>query len=216
MRTDKKLEPVSIFMGVWLILVVVLAIIHGFFLQQESIPEHGHNLFCSKIHISEIRPPELPTREAIIEPVEEVETIDFPDTPVETIRSYIYDICKDYPNVDPAMIEAIVWEESRYISNVTGGGGAWIGLMQIAPKWHHDRMARLGVTDLFDPYSNLLVGIDYISELIETYHDKALALMVYNGSSDAYSRFQSGQLTNYAAHILSNTQVLNNGGELHE
>ena len=38
------------------------------------------------------------------------------------------------------------------------------GLMQIQPKWHEDRMRRLGVTDLLDPEQNVRVGADLLSE----------------------------------------------------
>lgn len=43
-----------------------------------------------------------------------------------------------------------------------------------------DRMERLNVTDLTNPYQNVLVGIDYLSELIERYGTIQDALAAYN------------------------------------
>lgn len=175
---------------------------------------YGKNCQASKFGIFVVDKPHPIQRIALTVEPEEVEFSDFPDTPRGEIRRYIYEICRDYPNVDPLIIEAQVFEESRYISSVVGGGGAWLGLMQISPKWHRDRMERLGVTDLFDPYSNLLVGIDYMSELIDIYHDKVLALMVYNGSASAYSKWENGQISSYAQNVMNNVYILKNGGEL--
>lgn len=175
---------------------------------------YGRNCQASKFGIFVLNKPNPIRRIVLTVAPEEVEFSDFPDTPRGEIRRYIYEICQDYPNVDPLIIEAQVFEESRYISSVVGGGGAWVGLMQISPKWHRDRMERLGVTDLFDPYSNLLVGIDYMSELIDIYHDKVLALMVYNGSASAYSKWENGQISSYAQNVMNNVYILKNGGEL--
>ena len=55
-----------------------------------------------------------------------------------------------------------------------------IGYMQIYEECHRDRMERLNVTDLTNPYQNVLVGIDYLSELIERYGTIQDALAAYN------------------------------------
>ena len=60
---------------------------------------------------------------------------------------------------------AIVEAESSGKADARNGG--CIGLMQVYEKYHKDRMKRLGVTDLYDPYSNILVGTDILMELAE-------------------------------------------------
>lgn len=40
-----------------------------------------------------------------------------------------------------------------------------MGYMQIAQKWHKERMQRLNCTDLTNPYQNVTVGIDYLKEI---------------------------------------------------
>ena len=41
-------------------------------------------------------------------------------------------------------------------------------------------MERLGVSDLYDPYGNILVATDYLVELFEKHGDIGLSLMIYN------------------------------------
>ena len=55
--------------------------------------------------------------------------------------------------------------------------------MQIQPKWHGERMARLGVTDLMDPYQNVLTGCDILAEKLAEYGNLHDALSAYNAGS---------------------------------
>lgn len=213
MKTKPKFGIFAIEISILAWLAVFLCVSLLSFPSSKNL-SYGKNCQASKFSIFVLNKPDPIRRIVLTVAPEEVEFSDFPDTPRGEIRRYIYEICQDYPNVDPLIIEAQVFEESRYISSVVGGGGAWLGLMQISPKWHRDRMERLGVTDLFDPYSNLLVGIDYMSELIDIYHDKVLALMVYNGSASAYSKWENGQISSYAQNVMNNVYILKNGGEL--
>ena len=54
-------------------------------------------------------------------------------------------------NICPELLEAIIEHESSGNPNAVGADGD-IGLMQVVPKWHKDRMERLGVSDLTDEY----------------------------------------------------------------
>ena len=49
-------------------------------------------------------------------------------------------------------------------------------------------MTRLGVTDLLDPYSNFLVGCDFLAELLAKY-DLPNALTYYNSGSPGYNQY---------------------------
>lgn len=74
---------------------------------------------------------------------------------------------------------ALIEKESGYKFDKVGDDGHSIGYMQIYEECHRDRMERLNVTDLTNPYQNVLVGIDYLSELIERYGTIQDALAAY-------------------------------------
>lgn len=88
---------------------------------------------------------------------------------------------KHYPTLDKAIVQAVMEIESNYDPNAENPSGA-IGLMQIIPKWHQHRAEKYGLHDLWDPYTNILVGMDLINESYYKYGDYRQALYVYNHS----------------------------------
>lgn len=86
----------------------------------------------------------------------------------DDLQDYLIATARSY-GLDPALVIAVIWRESCYQVDAIGDAGQAIGLMQIQPRWHQERMDRLGVTDLADPRSNILVGCDIISEVIGRY-----------------------------------------------
>lgn len=132
--------------------------------------------------------------------------------PTDPVVDAIFSIADDY-DIDPNIVAAIVWVESRGVPTVTSSDGGYLGLMQVGPKWHRARMDRLGVTDLYDPYSNVLVGVDYLSEIYGRCHDWTLTVMSYNlGESGARSVYNSGQVTTYARRVLEKSAEFQQGG----
>ena len=109
----------------------------------------------------------------------------------------------------PELIQAIVEKESNYNENAVSSHGA-IGLMQVIPRWNQDRMDRLGVTDLTDPYQNILCGTDLISELADKYEDLYLVLMCYNQGEygGAIEQWENGQYSDYAVSIVERAAEL--------
>lgn len=124
----------------------------------------------------------------------------------QEIINYCEEIGQIY-NICPELLEAIIEIESSNNPNAIGDCGE-IGLMQIYPKYHQDRMIRLGVDSLQDPYSNILVGADYLLELFNEYQDLPIVLMVYNGSSDAIERGKTYNLTEYAKRVIARSHEL--------
>nr|DAJ74883.1 MAG TPA: hypothetical protein [Caudoviricetes sp.] len=123
---------------------------------------------------------------------------------------YIKEISSEY-HICPEMVMAIIEHESSGQANAENGGCK--GLMQIYEKYHRDRMERLGVEDLYDPYGNILVGCDYLEELFEKYKgDMSTVLMIYSGTSDALNRTYENR-TEYAKSIMNRTVELE---RLHE
>ena len=79
-------------------------------------------------------------------------------------------------NVPVALVLAIIDVESGGNPNVVGRSGS-IGLMQIKPA----TAKQYGITDLFDPASNVDAGVHYLHDLIKHYHGNLqLAVAGYN------------------------------------
>lgn len=95
------------------------------------------------------------------------------------IQRYTYRLCKQ-EGVRYALILAMIEQESGYKYDCTGDDGESLGYMQIMPRWHEDRMEKIEVADLFNPYQNIRLGVDIMKELIEKYGTIQEALAVYN------------------------------------
>lgn len=126
-----------------------------------------------------------------------------------TINAYIRDIASRY-NIQPELVMSIIQHESRY--NPRAKNGNCVGLMQVSMRWHSDRAARLGVTDFYDPYGNILIGVDYIAELFAKYKDPRLVLMLYNMKhNDAIKSYNKGEISGYAKSVLAKAEVYKKG-----
>ena len=146
-------------------------------------------------------------REEVIIEVKEEQP---PLTEAELIASYIVEVSSIY-KVDPYLIDSVVYHESRHIPSAKNGN--CLGLMQVCTTWHTDRAERLGVKDFYDPYGNLLLGVDYISELLNaTDGDVELTLMLYNmNHKQAYSMRAKGEVSWYASSVLKRVEDLKQG-----
>ncbi len=102
----------------------------------------------------------------------------------------------------PELIQAVCWQESRFQADAENNG--CIGIMQVDPEWHGDRMERLGVTDLTDSRQNMTVGVDYLAELAVRYEDVGAVLMKYNGDRRLKKLLEGGMedVSDYAQSVL--------------
>lgn len=123
----------------------------------------------------------------------------------EDSKKYCEEIGKAY-SICPELLEAIMESESS--GNTMAVNGNCKGLMQINERWHTERMGELGVTDLYDAKSNILLAADYLAELFAQYEDIGTVLMVYNGSSDAMERAERADYTEYAKKIIKRSEQL--------
>ena len=112
---------------------------------------------------------------------------------------WLWEACEE-SGIDMSLALAVIWEETDY-RNIIGDDGASFGYMQVQKKWHEDRMAKLGVTDLMDPASNFRVGCDYLAELLGKY-PLANALAFYN-SGDPTLRPYCERVMNYMESLES-------------
>lgn len=111
-------------------------------------------------------------------------------------------------SVSPELLQAIIEKESRGIA--TAKNSDCCGLMQVSTRWHADRMKRLGVVDIYDPYSNVLTGCDYLAELREIGDgDIIYALLRYSLKTDTANRlYREGKTTPYVREVLARAEEL--------
>lgn len=124
----------------------------------------------------------------------------------EEIDGYVSDICKFY-KIDEELVHSIIWHESRY--NPSAVRGNCVGLMQVSTKWHSDRAVRLGIVDFYDPYSNILLGVDYLNELYTNNKSTTLVLMLYNMEhKTARAMYSRGITSDYARSVIDRAMML--------
>lgn len=125
------------------------------------------------------------------------------DVPLESdLQLHIKELCDSY-GVDMPLVLAVIGQESNYNANAIGDDGNSFGLMQIQPKHHEGRMARLKVTDLLDPYQNVTIGIDLLAELINEENDIEWAVTAYNaGKSKADFNRSIGERSEYTQSVM--------------
>jgi len=87
-------------------------------------------------------------------------------------------------NVDPVLVLAVIHQESRFRADARGPGNS-IGLMQVRPFVAADVARRhnipwAGAKTLLDPAANVQIGACYLGEMLQMFHDPALAITAYN------------------------------------
>lgn len=126
----------------------------------------------------------------------------------EEYEEYIERVCQSR-NICPEFVEAMIERESSW--NPKAENGPCIGLMQVDRRTHYPRMEKLGVSDLSDPYDNILVGVDFLEELFCKYEDPAAVLMYYNAGysqSSGLDAWRAGKISPYAEEILRRSEEL--------
>ena len=120
----------------------------------------------------------------------------------------ILDVGRKY-DVDPMLIKAIVWRESKFHADMVGTSGER-GLMQVgepaARDWARIRkIETFAPTDLFDPKVNLEVGVWYLAKAAEHWKDKddpiPFTLAEYNAGKKRVDRWikESGKTNDATA-----------------
>lgn len=129
----------------------------------------------------------------------------------EEVQRYLWDLCKER-ELDYYIVIALIERESGYRCNASGDYGNSKGYMQVQERWHRERMEAEAVEDLYDPYGNVRVGLNFLQELYEEHGASGTncVLMVYNmGEQKAIEHWKNGiYSTEYSREILDRAQEI--------
>jgi soluble lytic murein transglycosylase len=109
-------------------------------------------------------------------------------------------LAADKYQVHPALVKAVIWQESRFDPKAKGKVGE-VGLMQIgklaAQEWAEaEKIKGFDHHQLFDPMLNIMAGTWYLGKLIRRYlhtnHPYRYALADYNAGRTHVLRWNKG------------------------
>jgi soluble lytic murein transglycosylase len=104
-------------------------------------------------------------------------------------------------DVDPALVKSVIWQESRFRPDATGTAGER-GLMQVTEIASQDwvtanQIKNFTPTDLFDPATNLEVGVWFLGRALRRHADKddprPFALAEFNAGASRVNRWMTAQ-----------------------
>ena len=119
----------------------------------------------------------------------------------DQLTPLIHDAARRH-RLDPALIEAVAFVESRFDERARSPKGA-LGLMQLMPA----TATRFGVSDPLDARQNLAGGAQYLRELLDRFASLPLALAAYNAGEGAVERY-GGSVPPYAETMMYVPRVL--------
>ena len=126
----------------------------------------------------------------------------------EVVQVYLWSLCKQ-KELDYYIMLALIERESSYHWDAFREGDNSIGYFQIIERWHEDRIEAESA-DVYNPYGNIRVGLNFMGELYERYGDWNKALMAYNMGEYWASRYwEDGEYGNtYSRSIIERAQEI--------
>lgn len=117
-----------------------------------------------------------------------------------------------YNELDPDLLEAIIWQESNY--NPVCKLGSCYGLMQVNDIYHRNRANKFSksiksVNDWYDIDTNIKVGADLFWDILCACDgNETKALMMYNMGNRGATLYDSGVVSDYAKSVLNKRDVI--------
>lgn len=130
------------------------------------------------------------------------------DTEIQQVAEVLVDCAAQY-DIEPELVIAVIHVESRGNAYALSPVGA-MGLMQIMPRTGEELAAELGIQWvgaklLFEPQTNVRLGIAYLRQLRQRFGNWSTALAAYNwGPAKISQRLRAGS----ALPVVYSTSVL--------
>jgi soluble lytic murein transglycosylase-like protein len=97
--------------------------------------------------------------------------------------------------LDPMLILAVIAVESRFNPIAESEQGA-VGLMQVVPRFHRDKIESLGTASMLLPEPNIAIGARILKDSIRRGGSDAAGLQLYNGAVDDENRTYANKVLN--------------------
>ena len=199
-------RAISIFLAFFFFISTMGGVMGGF--MGHGITQHSENVTNVYEPIVEVATFEESSSEEITDVVEtttaeaKIENIYY-DCPLShDLQDYIRELC-DENEIPMSLVIAIIDVESEFDMNAISSTNDY-GLMQIN-KSNHKWLRKHGVTDVLDPYQNVLGGIIILSECYKGNMSKAL--MEYNlGLGKASKLWKKGVYSTYYSRLVLSTK----------
>ncbi len=111
---------------------------------------------------------------------------------IANIQPWVDDTARRH-EMDPDLINAVIWVESRFVPRAKSPAGAR-GLMQLMPATANAMAREMGrpMARVFDPEFNVEAGSLYLLKLLDRYDgDETLALAAYNAGAGNVKRWMA-------------------------
>ncbi|MGL5836873.1 MAG: lytic transglycosylase domain-containing protein [Sphingorhabdus sp.] len=153
--------------------------------QINKTPDHGDAILPDSDGMQDKLPP---VRLAAITNVENGAGVSqnqaLPAVTVRGIYAPLINAAAQQYGISPALVEAVMWQESRYNPKALSSAGA-IGLMQLMPGTARN----LGVNP-HDPWQNVFGGAAYLRRQLDRFGNNIpLALAAYNAGPEAVAKY---------------------------
>ncbi len=132
------------------------------------------------------------------------------DIPLEQdVQNHVVELCEIY-GIDPALVFAIIEQESQYDTYAVNDDEGCLGLMQIKTC----NLIPYGLDKPFDPIENTRVGIQILAERLREHGNIEKALMAYHcGENDASQLWEKGITSDgYTKSVLDKRQTIHEKG----
>jgi len=102
-------------------------------------------------------------------------------------------------NIPVNLVLGVIKVESNFKQYAISNAGA-LGFMQVMPRWHYDKIAKMEDKNIYSPHTNTALGTKILHDCLKKHKSVKMALQCYNGN-------QSDETMTYANKVLKAVPV---------